>query len=583
MSRQALYSPISIRAVIRNREDKPSALLFAVWLAVIVTCVLLGLSAAHFEWTGIRSSWFGLELHVSVYPALILCVPVTLWFGFWWGAVPAYLATLASALGTGMPAAWAVLFSFSDVLSLFTLAHAYRVVPLGTDLRSVQSIWFFVQVSFVSGVIGSAGSFIWTATNALGIRDGLAVWEGWWLGYILQSLVVAVPLIFLLSPSIQRWKASLPPPRVRGTPSAREIGVIFVFLALSLSAYIIIADHFSYLRLQEIVDGIPDPDLSRAHRSALEPLKLVRWVSIGLVFFATGCAFQVAGQWTKASRRTAANLATSEAKIAGLYSDLQSRTRQLATAYDALEQRNSEVELANRLKNEFLEQMSHELRTPLNAIIGFSDILGSGKFGSLNPRQQSFATEIAKSGRHLLRLINDILGASEIQSGNVRLNIEVFQTSEAISEVLASVKPLSESKGLNIEFRSETDTLVRADRRRFQEILVHLLDNAIKFTSFGGAVWIETWLDSGYLHLAINDDGLGIHPDEREAIFDMFRQVGPTTKGTREGIGLGLAIVKSLVALQGGRVWVENLSGSGSRFVFTIPAAGSPAGPHAAS
>jgi PAS domain S-box-containing protein len=236
-----------------------------------------------------------------------------------------------------------------------------------------------------------------------------------------------------------------------------------------------------------------------------------------------------------------------------------------------LEVRAREVERANRLKSEFLASMSHELRTPLHTIIGFSELLAEGLEGPLSERQLRFVNHIRRDSQHLLELINDILDLSKIEAGRLELRIENMDVRQALDEVVASVRPLAQTKHLHLEIVMPELPMVQADRIRVKEIFYNLLSNAVKFTPEKGSVWVEGQAIAGGLQFSVRDTGIGIAADEQQFIFEAFHQVGNTTKGVREGTGLGLAITKRLVEQHGGRLTVESAPGKGSRFSFTLP------------
>ncbi len=237
-----------------------------------------------------------------------------------------------------------------------------------------------------------------------------------------------------------------------------------------------------------------------------------------------------------------------------------------------LEQRNREVERANRLKSEFLASMSHELRTPLHTIIGFSELLAEGVEGALNERQSRFVKHVHQDALHLLELINDVLDLSKIEAGGLELQLELFDTCEVIKDVVGSFRPMADAKQIVLANRIKGPLPVFADRVRFREIVTNLLSNAIKFTPEHGNVWIEREpAPDDVVCFSVGDTGIGIAPEDHDAVFDTFRQVSPTTRGVREGTGLGLAIVKRLVEMHGGTIRLESERNKGSRFSFTMP------------
>jgi PAS domain S-box-containing protein len=238
-----------------------------------------------------------------------------------------------------------------------------------------------------------------------------------------------------------------------------------------------------------------------------------------------------------------------------------------------LEQRNREIERADRLKSEFLASMSHELRTPLHTIIGFTELLAEELEGPLNDKQKRFVNHVHKDSTHLLDLINDILDLSKIESGRLDLDLRTVDAGEVVNETVGGVMQAARAKDISIENRMAGPFMVLADRVRLREIFINLLSNAIKFTPGGGSISIDARMDGrSSVRLSVLDTGIGIAPEDQSVIFDKFRQVATTTRGVREGTGLGLAIVKHLVEMHGGRVKLESEPGVGSCFSFTIPA-----------
>ena len=260
-----------------------------------------------------------------------------------------------------------------------------------------------------------------------------------------------------------------------------------------------------------------------------------------------------------------------EEQIQTLNQHLEQRTAELVATNKELELRNREVERVNRLKDEFLASMSHELRTPLNSIIGFSDLLAEQGAANFNPKQKRFLGHIQQGSRHLLELINDILDLSKIEAGHLELKYEDFEVSQAVAEVVATVRPIATAKNIDFESSVAVDLFLYADRLRFKQVLYNLLSNALKFTPAGGRVSIEGSDERRDIRFCVADTGIGIPAGEQGAIFESFHQVGTTTKGVREGTGLGLAITKRLLEQHGGSIWVESELGKGSRFFFTLP------------
>ncbi len=230
------------------------------------------------------------------------------------------------------------------------------------------------------------------------------------------------------------------------------------------------------------------------------------------------------------------------------------------------------AEDSNRTKSEFLANMSHELRTPLNAIIGFSQVLSSNRFRNMNDKQVKYSTNILKSGKHLLSLINNILDISKVESGNMEVQCDRFNIVSTITEILELVTPLSKKKNITLKTHFQTDELeLNCDHAKIKGVLYNLFSNAIKFTYENGNVNIYCKTKDDRVQISVSDDGIGIPEEKHRSIFEPFKQVDSSHSRQYQGTGLGLALVKQYIELHGGTIWVESKAGKGSVFTFEIP------------
>jgi len=232
---------------------------------------------------------------------------------------------------------------------------------------------------------------------------------------------------------------------------------------------------------------------------------------------------------------------------------------------------NQQLAQASKAKSEFLANMSHELRTPMNAILGFTEMLIDGLYGDLPEPLKEPLTDIQLNGRHLLRLINDVLDLSKIEAGRMQLALDDYSVREIVDVAHTSLRSLAAEKGLAFTTHVPDDLPVaRGDSGRLTQCLINLAGNSIKFTREGGIeIGVERSGDD--LHFRVADTGIGIPAGELENVFAEFRQVDNTVTREFGGTGLGLSITKRFVEMHGGRIWVESALGKGSTFHFTIP------------
>jgi PAS domain S-box-containing protein len=251
----------------------------------------------------------------------------------------------------------------------------------------------------------------------------------------------------------------------------------------------------------------------------------------------------------------------------------RSAANEEAARREMLEAQNRRMQEASRLKSEFVANMSHELRTPLNSIVGFAELIADARFGPLPERYQGFARIMHASAQHLLQLINDILDLAKVESGRIDFRPEAVDLSALVTETTAILSGLAGKR--KIQMTVDVDPTLRTvhlDPMRLKQVLYNYLSNAIKFTQEGGRVALRVSPDgSDRFRIEVEDNGIGIRPDEEHRLFIEFQQLDAGTAKRFAGTGLGLALTKRLVEAQGGTVGVRSVFGSGSTFFATLP------------
>lgn len=240
------------------------------------------------------------------------------------------------------------------------------------------------------------------------------------------------------------------------------------------------------------------------------------------------------------------------------------RTEELAATME-------KAKAADRIKSAFLATMSHELRTPLNSIIGFTGIMLQGLAGPLNQEQNKQMSMVQNSARHLLSLINDVLDISKIEAGQLDLACVSFDLRASLEKIVKIVSPMAEKKGIELKLDIVDNTgAINTDQRRLEQIILNLLNNAVKFTE-KGHVCVSCRMENNHYILSFSDTGIGMQPEEIPNLFQPFHQIDTGLARKREGTGLGLSICRKIIEIMGGSIGVESRWEHGSTFTVRIP------------
>jgi GAF domain-containing protein len=271
------------------------------------------------------------------------------------------------------------------------------------------------------------------------------------------------------------------------------------------------------------------------------------------------------------NRKTPGEYAPEVVEILKNFATQSALAIQNARLFRELEAKGRQLEVASRHKSDFLANVSHELRTPMNAILGFNEMILGEVYGEIPEDLKVPLNDIQNSGKHLLRLINNVLDLSKIEAGRMELSLADYSVHDTVESVRASLASLAAQKGLDfVTSVPPSIPLARGDAGRITQCLLNLAGNALKFTRQGRvAIAVEESGDN--LCYRVSDTGIGIAPDQLENVFGEFRQGDATIASEFGGTGLGLSITKKFIEMHGGRIRVESELGKGSTFSFTIP------------
>ena len=239
----------------------------------------------------------------------------------------------------------------------------------------------------------------------------------------------------------------------------------------------------------------------------------------------------------------------------------------------ALRAERDRAEAARRASAAMLSRVSHELRTPLNAVLGFSQLLEQDP--EISPRHRAWAAQSVASGRHLLALVEDVLGLSSLASREVALQSEAVDLAPLLAECVSMLAGAAAERQVSIDPLPTQAPAVRADRRRLRQALSNLLSNAIKYNRAGGRVTLRALPDGGMVRIEVTDTGPGLAADQTARLFRPFERLG-AEHGPVAGTGLGLALTREIVLAMGGTIGVDSQPGAGATFVLHLPAASLP-------
>ncbi|HWS52841.1 MAG TPA: ATP-binding protein [Pyrinomonadaceae bacterium] len=253
---------------------------------------------------------------------------------------------------------------------------------------------------------------------------------------------------------------------------------------------------------------------------------------------------------------------------------LERANRQLEDSNRELNEANAKLRELSELKEEFLALTTHDLRSPLTVISGVINFFTSGRLGDLTPEQKNMVSMMERNTQNLIELVNDLLDASKLESGTMRLDLASIELRGLIEELHEQMQPMAREKEIALEEALPDDLPpLRADRAKLRRVLVNLLSNALKFTPRGGRVRVGAAQEDGAVRVSVSDTGVGIPPEDLARLFDKYEQARSRATRSEKGTGLGLYITRQLVELHGGQISVRSEVGKGSAFSFTIPIA----------
>ncbi|MYM88706.1 diguanylate cyclase [Rugamonas sp. FT82W] len=299
---------LSVRRLFREGSRREVWSISALWLLSLAASIGLGLASVVYKWSGLPIHLGGLALYITVYPPLVICLLWTLTCGWWWGAVPAYLATLTLALYGGMPLSWALMFSAANPLGFAVMGLGYRAIAISRNLSSLGAMLFYVQLSFVGAIFSSSGALVWCYTNRIDSTALLPIWQGWWLGAFLQSVFLSAPVMAVLWPHLERWQQARPQLLVEaGTDPRGSVLRLLGCVTIGVLVYGFVTLQLADNLLHAQSAGIPAA-LARALEVARDTTWAFYWVFALIVVFIAVFGYHMFIHWQTLTNKLVTDL-----------------------------------------------------------------------------------------------------------------------------------------------------------------------------------------------------------------------------------------------------------------------------------
>lgn len=542
-----LWYPLSFRYLLKKLgwRDQRFQALICVWLLFTFACIESGRLADASQWVNFPLPFADKSTVITLYPPVYLCQLALFFLGFEWAVVASFLATFIVCLQDGMPLAWSVLIGLGDPLGLAVFALIYRSAALRVDLRSWSSIGSFLTTTMAAATAASTGAFVWSAATHQDAVHTFITWKGWLLGCTVGVVFIVMPVIRLTMRPWQNAQARLFPVEPRKESSFLFFTTAIVAGGLVMAAFLTETSYMATIRLMEALrKGVP-PEVGAAIRNAVASWQFSAWSAIVMVVTMMMVGLAHAYWWSARWKRQHEELANAK----------------------------RHAEAAVQIKSQFLATISHELRTPLNGILGMNQLLLES---DLTEEQREYLAMADESGNQLLELVNNVLDLSKIEAGRLAILAAPFDVRDVVNQIakLLSSKMDSRRVELKIEIDEAVPQTIDGDERRFRQILLNLVGNAIKFTPRGWVlieVGVTGRVPSLSLQVSVHDTGIGIAREVLPSLFQPFVQADSSTTRRFGGTGLGLSISQRLAKAMDGAISVESVLGQGSVFTLRLP------------
>lgn len=517
------WTPFTIDHLLTKHglSELKTLVLLTIWIGLIATSIISVLYMIPDSWVSGNLNRTAIYNYFMLYPPLIIGTLLLFWLGFEWGFIPIFLATFVIAFASEMPFYWAILFGLAFVLGLGIYSLTYYCVPIDKSLRSLKSIAFFVVVSCVAAIASSLGSFIWSFANDMSVSQSMVLWRGWWTGVLLQSIFIIGPILFLLTPLVEKSKKKWFSPPEQNKVTIEWIYGAILSVAAVLGLFIVGANYLGIQIVNDLVSALTY-NSSIQILQATESFQIITWISIGLVLSLGLGGIYLVGSWNK-----------------NLMEEVELKTSKL---------KKSETKLKNSLdeKDALLDNIHSRMRNNLNIILALLEVQ-------------------VKKG--VSKDVDELLRESHSRLESLALVHETMHQSKSVESLnmkLYAVKLSNrlhraqkyKNKEIDVSILAE-DVYIDLDRAMpFAMILNELIVNAYTHAfdeMMKGLIQVSITKNDDFYVIKVRDNGKGL-PENLEHF---------------EKQNLGLRLIKVLIQQMNGEF--EVVDTQKSTFMFTIP------------
>lgn len=518
-----LWKPITFELLLSNYpliNIRVWGLLFG-WIIAIIGTLAATIYLLPSEWMTLSNTRTDVIKFFLFNPALILGMLLFFWFGFEWGFIPIFLCSFIIAFHSSMPWGWALIFGIAFVLGLAICAMAYQGFSISHDLRSFNSIAFFISITFIASIGSSLGSFIWSFTHQLSAFETLMIWKSWWSGSFIQSLVIIGPILWAFTPMVERFKNrwfSLPH---RQKLSLKWVSGAVVSITGALALFIFSGKYLGKLRVQEVMTEEKTATVLDVVR-ALESFEIISWISIGIIIVTGYGAFKLIGGWNKK-----------------LTSEVENRTQQL---------HDSQKQLAKSLdeKKILLKEIHHRVKNNMALV---SALLELQENATDNGNATTLRT--ARSRIKSMALAHEALYQNESFS-----DISMKEYIQRIGNLTHNSFTKKEVD-ICLKFDLEDAALDMSKSIPLGLIINEILINAHKHAFNGknkGCIELISRVDDNGINIEIRDNGVGL----------------PTEFESRSNNSLGMTLIKRFSKQLKANLSIKSQKGQGTNFSLVL-------------